>query len=330
MRNEIDLGKVDPARVPQVPQMPAATPAIQRVDVARSGGSAGAATANGGRSRASCGRPAGRGGREQVSGRAWRALAVASLGTVLVGFNSTATNIALPSILEGFPGATAPEVAWAVGWLLDRPCCVLAARRSPCRSGRAQADVPVRPCAVRLVCCALGHRADRVDVQRRPRAAGHRWCRDPAVVAQLGAADVPSIAADVGGWHVVCCWAACRGRCAAGVVALALGGGLASAVLRQRARRGADVRARHAGPAGTADASRAAAPRRCGRRGCHHRAGGDRRCGHAGTIVGLHLANHRLGCRAGSSGPGVLCRELAAASRTSAQSAPASAPRSVG
>lgn len=39
---------------------------------------------------------------------------VASLGTVLVGFNSTATNIALDDIKAGFVGATAAEVGWGV------------------------------------------------------------------------------------------------------------------------------------------------------------------------------------------------------------------------
>ncbi len=60
------------------------------------------------------GQPGRRGEPEAVSGRAWRALAVASLGTVLVGFNSTATNIALDDIRAGFSGATAAEVGWGV------------------------------------------------------------------------------------------------------------------------------------------------------------------------------------------------------------------------
>ncbi len=51
---------------------------------------------------------------EHVSPRAWRALAVASIGTVLVGFNSTATNIALDDIRDGFIGATAAQVGWGV------------------------------------------------------------------------------------------------------------------------------------------------------------------------------------------------------------------------
>ena len=72
-----------------------------------------------------------------MSGRAWRALAVASLGTVLVGFNSTATNIALPSILAGFPGATAPEVAWGVaGFLIGLAAFLPLAGRLADRIGR--------------------------------------------------------------------------------------------------------------------------------------------------------------------------------------------------
>ena len=50
---------------------------------------------------------------EPVSPRAWR-LWVASLATVLVGFNSTATNIALDDIQAGFVGATAADIGWGV------------------------------------------------------------------------------------------------------------------------------------------------------------------------------------------------------------------------
>ncbi len=51
---------------------------------------------------------------EPVSSRAWRALAVASLGTILVGFNSTASNIAFDDIRDGFTGATTTEVGWGL------------------------------------------------------------------------------------------------------------------------------------------------------------------------------------------------------------------------
>ena len=51
---------------------------------------------------------------QPVSPRAWRALWVASLATVLVGFNSTATNIALDDIQRGFTGASAADIGWGV------------------------------------------------------------------------------------------------------------------------------------------------------------------------------------------------------------------------
>ena len=51
---------------------------------------------------------------EAVPARAWRALFVASLGTILVGFNTTATNIALDDIQRGFPGVSAADVGWGV------------------------------------------------------------------------------------------------------------------------------------------------------------------------------------------------------------------------
>ena len=49
---------------------------------------------------------------EAVPGRAWRALAVASAGYVLFGFNSTATNLAFGSIADTFTGASAALVSW--------------------------------------------------------------------------------------------------------------------------------------------------------------------------------------------------------------------------
>jgi len=59
---------------------------------------------------------------QPVSPRAWRALWVASLATVLVGFNSTATNIALDDIQRGFTGASAADIGWGVaGFLLVPP-----------------------------------------------------------------------------------------------------------------------------------------------------------------------------------------------------------------
>ena len=49
---------------------------------------------------------------DAVEPRAWRALAVASLGTVLVGFNSTATNIAFGDIADTFDSVSETTVSW--------------------------------------------------------------------------------------------------------------------------------------------------------------------------------------------------------------------------
>ena len=73
---------------------------------------------------------------DQISGRAWRALAVASLGTVLVGFNTTATNIALREIEAGLD-ATATEVGWGVaGYFIGTAALLPLAGRLADRVGR--------------------------------------------------------------------------------------------------------------------------------------------------------------------------------------------------
>ncbi len=75
--------------------------------------------------------------REAVSGRAWRALTVASLGTVLVGFNSTATNLALGPIQESFAGATAADVGWGIaGFMIGTAAFLPLAGRLADRIGR--------------------------------------------------------------------------------------------------------------------------------------------------------------------------------------------------
>ena len=72
-----------------------------------------------------------------MSGRAWRALTVASLGTVLVGFNSTATNIALDSIRQSFAGATAADVGWGIaGYMIGTAAFLPLAGRLADRIGR--------------------------------------------------------------------------------------------------------------------------------------------------------------------------------------------------
>ena len=72
-----------------------------------------------------------------MSGRAWRALTVASLGTVLVGFNSTATNIALNAIQESYAGATAADVGWGIaGYMIGTAAFLPLAGRLADRIGR--------------------------------------------------------------------------------------------------------------------------------------------------------------------------------------------------
>ena len=74
---------------------------------------------------------------EAVPPRAWRALWVASLATVLVGFNSTATNIALDDIQSGFVGATAADVGWGVvGFFIGTAAFLPLAGRLADRIGR--------------------------------------------------------------------------------------------------------------------------------------------------------------------------------------------------
>ncbi len=74
---------------------------------------------------------------EAVSPRAWRALFVASVATVLVGFNSTATNIALDDIRAGFIGATAADVGWGVaGFFIATAAFLPLAGRLADRIGR--------------------------------------------------------------------------------------------------------------------------------------------------------------------------------------------------
>ena len=85
---------VDPAAVPRIPRIDGAA----ALDETRPDAAADAApTAQASDS------PAPE-GLEAVSARAWRALAIASLGTVLVGFNSTATNIAIDAINDPILG----------------------------------------------------------------------------------------------------------------------------------------------------------------------------------------------------------------------------------
>ncbi|MXY02490.1 MAG: MFS transporter [Acidimicrobiales bacterium] len=161
MRNEVEPGQVDLASVPQVPpagtgvpQSPGAaaatgTSVIQRRDI-ETGQQNGLATAPRPASAvrsATAARPVPAADRqvppappqvrEAVSGRAWRALTVASLGTVLVGFNSTASNLALDSIRDSFAGATAADVGWGIaGFMIGTAAFLPLAGRLADRIGR--------------------------------------------------------------------------------------------------------------------------------------------------------------------------------------------------
>ena len=74
---------------------------------------------------------------EAVSPSAWRALFLTSLATVLVGFNSTATNIALDDIQAGFSGASAADVGWGVaGFFIGTAAFMPLAGRLADRIGR--------------------------------------------------------------------------------------------------------------------------------------------------------------------------------------------------
>ena len=62
---------------------------------------------------------------------------MASLATVLVGFNSTATNIALDDIQAGFIGATAADIGWGVaGFFIGTAAFLPLAGRLSDRIGR--------------------------------------------------------------------------------------------------------------------------------------------------------------------------------------------------
>ena len=62
---------------------------------------------------------------------------MASLGTVLVGFNSTASNLALDSIRDSFAGATAADVGWGIaGFMIGTAAFLPLAGRLADRIGR--------------------------------------------------------------------------------------------------------------------------------------------------------------------------------------------------
>jgi len=74
---------------------------------------------------------------EEVSSRAWRALIVASAGTVLVGFNATATNLALKDLADAFPSASEAAIGWIVaGYFIGTAALLPLGGRMADRLGR--------------------------------------------------------------------------------------------------------------------------------------------------------------------------------------------------
>ncbi len=72
-----------------------------------------------------------------IPARAWKALAVSSAGSVLVSFNSTATNIAFDDLTRSFPGAGQSVVAWtSSGYFIGLAGFMLVGGRLADRSGR--------------------------------------------------------------------------------------------------------------------------------------------------------------------------------------------------
>ena len=128
---------------------------------------------------------------EPVSPRAWRALSVASLATVLVGFNSTATNIALDDIQAGFIGATAADIGWGVaGFFIGTAAFLPLAGRLADRIGRKR----IFQLGVAGLCVVgglFGYGGDSYYSQPQSRAASFRWCSDSPCITCAGAPAVP-------------------------------------------------------------------------------------------------------------------------------------------
>ena len=81
--------------------------------------------------------PAAVAGRPVIPSRAWKALAVSSAGSVLVSFNSTATNIAFDDLTAAFPGAGQSIVSWtSSGFFIGLAGFMLVGGRLADRTGR--------------------------------------------------------------------------------------------------------------------------------------------------------------------------------------------------
>lgn len=75
--------------------------------------------------------------RAVIPARAWRALAISAAGSVLVSFNSTATNIAFDELTDSFPEAGQSIVAWtSSGFFIGLAGFMLVGGRLADRTGR--------------------------------------------------------------------------------------------------------------------------------------------------------------------------------------------------
>lgn len=74
---------------------------------------------------------------EQIAPEAWRALAIGAAGFVLIGFNSTATNIAFGDIADSFPSVPETTVSWvASGYFIGTAALLPLGGRIADRHGR--------------------------------------------------------------------------------------------------------------------------------------------------------------------------------------------------
>ena len=111
---------------------------------------------------------------EPVSGAAWRALAVASMGTVLLGFNSTASNLALAPIRDSFVGATASDVGWGIaGFMIFTAASLPLAGRLSDRIGRKRMfQTGLALFALSAVCSAIAPTVWTLNLARVLQALG--------------------------------------------------------------------------------------------------------------------------------------------------------------
>ena len=78
-------------------------------------------------------------GEVTVPREAWRALSIGAAGFVLVGFNTTATNIAFGDIADSFPSVPETTIAFvSSGYLIGTAAFLPLAGRVADRQGRAR------------------------------------------------------------------------------------------------------------------------------------------------------------------------------------------------